>query len=223
MTPRGAMVTLAPSDTVATLLERSAATGRSRFPVLGDGDPGVVQVRDALGVADAERADTPVATLARPVEAVPETLDLDRLLTLLRAGEVQLGLVVDEYGDVAGLVTLEDLVEELVGEVRDEHDPATPSGRRLGEGSWRVDGRLRPDEASALIGWTLPDSPEYDTLAGLLAEHLGRLPTAGDTVTVIATRPGAELGEVDERTVRLTVETVERWRVVDVRLELVTP
>jgi CBS domain containing-hemolysin-like protein len=223
MTPRGAMETLDPADTVATLLERAAATGRSRFPVLDEhAEPGVVQVRDALGVDDADRASTPVGGLARPVEAVPETLDLDRLLTQLRAGEVQLALVVDEYGDVAGLVTLEDLVEELVGEVRDEHDPATPPGRRVGEGVWRADGRLRPDEASALVGWTLPDSPEYDTLAGLLAEHLGRVPARGDTVTVTATRPGEELGEVDEQDVRLTVEAVERWRVVDVRLELVS-
>ncbi|GLZ45508.1 membrane protein [Actinomycetospora sp. NBRC 106375] len=216
MTPRGAMVTLAPTDTVATLLERSAATGRSRFPVLGDGHPGVVQVRDALGVDHA----TPVGDLARPVGAIPETLDLDRLLTQLRAGDVQLALVVDEYGDVAGLVTLEDLVEELVGEVRDEHDPGTPPGRRLDDTTWRAAGRLRPDEASTLIGWTLPTSPEYDTLAGLLAEHLGRVPAAGDTVTVTATRPGEDLGEVVEREVRLTVESVDRWRVVAVRLEV---
>ncbi|MHC1561097.1 hemolysin family protein [Actinomycetospora sp. C-140] len=216
MTPRGAMVTLAPTDTVATLLERSAATGRSRFPVLGDGDTGVVQVRDALGVDPA----TPVGDLARPVGAVPETLDLDRLLTQLRAGEVQLALVVDEYGDVAGLVTLEDLVEELVGEVRDEHDPGTPPGRRLDDTTWRAAGRLRPDEASTLIGWTLPTSPEYDTLAGLLAEHLGRVPAQGDAVSVTATRPGEDLGEVERTTVHMTVETVDRWRVVAVRLEV---
>ncbi|MFC5137917.1 hemolysin family protein [Actinomycetospora rhizophila] len=224
MTPRGAMETLAPTDTVATLLERAAATGRSRFPVLGDDDtePGVVQVRDALGVDDADRAGTPVARLARPVEVVPETVDLDRLLTLLRARDVQLALVVDEYGDLAGLVTLEDLVEEIVGDVRDEHDPRTPPGERLGEGSWRCDGRLRPDEASALLGWTLPESPEYDTLAGLLAEHLGSVPAEGDTVTVTATRDGEELGEVEERPVRLTVEATERWRVTAIRLDLET-
>jgi CBS domain containing-hemolysin-like protein len=221
MTPRGAMDTLAPTDTVATLLATAAATGRSRFPVLGEEtDPGVVQVRDALGVADDDRATTIVATLARPVEAVPETLDLDRLLTLLRAGDVQLALVVDEYGDLAGLVTLEDLVEELVGDVRDEHDPGTPPGARLDDGSWRCDGLLRPDEASTLLGWSLPESPEYDTLAGLLAEHLGRVPDEGDTVTVTATRPGEELGDVEEREVRITVETTERWRVTAVRLDL---
>ena len=219
MTPRGAMETLEPTDTVAAMLARGAATGRSRFPVMGE-EPGVVQVRDALGVADADRASTPVSTLARPVEVVPETVDLDRLLTLLRARDVQLALVVDEYGDLAGLVTLEDLVEEIVGEVRDEHDPGTPPGERLDEGSWRCDGRLRPDEASALLGWTLPESPEYDTLAGLLAEHLGSVPAEGDTVTVTATRAGEELGEVEERPVRLTVEATERWRVTAIRLDL---
>ncbi|PVZ13268.1 hemolysin family protein [Actinomycetospora cinnamomea] len=224
MTPRGATETLAPGDTVTTLLERAAATGHSRFPVLGEPDdraePGVVQVRDALGLAEADRAGTTVAELARPVEVVPETVDLDRLLTLLRGGEAQLALVVDEYGDLAGLVTLEDLVEEIVGDVRDEHDPSAPPGQHLGDGAWRCDGRLRPDEASALLGWSLPESPEYDTLAGLLAEHLGRVPDEGDTVTVTATRAGDELGDVEERAVRLTVETVERWRVAAVRLEL---
>jgi CBS domain containing-hemolysin-like protein len=225
MTPRGAMDTLAPTDTVATLLERAAATGRSRFPVLADdtahaAEPGVIGVRDALGVAEDDRATTTVGALARPLDAVPETLDLDRLLTLLRAGDVPLALVVDEYGDLAGLVTLEDLVEELVGDVRDEHDPGTPPGARLDDGSWRCDGLLRPDEASTLLGWSLPESPEYDTLAGLLAEHLGRVPDEGDTVTVTATRPGAELGEIEEREVRITVETTERWRVTAVRLDL---
>lgn len=222
MTPRGAMEILAPTDTVATLLARAADTGRSRFPVLDETDeqaePGVVQVRDALGVADADRASTPVARLAGPVEVVPETVDLDRLLTLLRARDVALALVVDEYGDLAGLVTLEDLVEEIVGDVRDEHDPRTPPGEDLGGGAWRCDGRLRPDEASALLGWTLPESPEYDTLAGLLAEHLGRVPEEGDSVTVTATRAGEELGEVEERPVEITVEATERWRVTAVRL-----
>ena len=226
MTPRGAMDTLTPSDTVATLLERAAATGRSRFPVLADNtadndiQPGVIGVRDALGVAEDDRATTTVGALARPLDAVPETLDLDRLLTLLRAGDVPLALVVDEYGDLAGLVTLEDLVEELVGDVRDEHDPGTPPGARLDDGSWRCDGLLRPDEASTLLGWSLPESPEYDTLAGLLAEHLGRVPDEGDTVTVTATRPGSELGEIEECEVRITVETTERWRVTAVRLDL---
>ncbi|MDD7968733.1 transporter associated domain-containing protein [Actinomycetospora lemnae] len=151
---------------------------------------------------------------------VPETVDLDRLLTLLRARDVPLALVVDEYGDLAGLVTLEDLVEEIVGDVRDEHDRGTPPGERLADGSWRADGRLRPDEASALLGWTLPSSPEYDTLAGLLAEHLGRVPEDGDTVTVTATRAGEELGEVEQCPVRITVEATERWRVTAVRLDL---
>jgi CBS domain containing-hemolysin-like protein len=221
MTPRGAMDTLAPTDTVTTLLERAAATGRSRFPVLADDtEPGVIGVRDALGVAEDDRATTTVGALARPLDAVPETLDLDRLLTLLRAGDVPLALVVDEYGDLAGLATLEDLVEELVGDVRDEHDPGTPPGARLDDGSWRCAGLLRPDEASTLLGWSLPESPEYDTLAGLLAEHLGRVPDEGDTVTVTATRPGEELGDVEEREVRITVETTERWRVTAVRLDL---
>ncbi|GAA4749875.1 hemolysin family protein [Actinomycetospora chibensis] len=229
MTPRGAMDTLAPTDTVATLLERAASTGRSRFPVLPDDTahattddtpPGVIGVRDALGVAEDDRATTTIGALAHPLDAVPETLDLDRLLTLLRAADVPLALVVDEYGDLAGLVTLEDLVEELVGDVRDEHDPGTPPGARLDDDSWRCDGLLRPDEASTLLGWSLPESPEYDTLAGLLAEHLGRVPEEGDTVTVTAARPGAELGEIEECEVRITVETTERWRVTAVRLDL---
>ena len=92
--------------------------------------------------------------------------------------------MVDEYGDLAGLVTLEDLVEELVGDVRDEHDPGTAltRGPASTTAPGACDGLLRPDEASTLLGWTLPGSHEYDTLAGLLAEHLGRVPDEGDTV-----------------------------------------
>ena len=220
MTPRGAMAVLAPSDAVTDLLDRAAATGFSRFPVLPPtGAPRVVGVRDALGVAFDARATTAVSTLASPVGAVPESIDLDRLLGVLRGSEAGLVLVVDEHGDLAGLVTLEDLVEEIVGEVHDEHDRPAAT-RRLVDGSWRVPGRTRPDEASDLLGLTVPSSADYETLAGLLAVRLGRLPEPGDAVTVVTTRPGAGIGDVLERPVAIIVEDVDRWRVTTLRLRV---
>lgn len=218
MTPRGAIDALAPGDTVARLVETVAATGHSRFPVFEPGELSaarVVQLRDVLGVPHDERATTTVDTLARPVEAVPESVDLDALLTRLRDSDVQLAVVVDEYGDLAGLVTLEDLVEEIVGEVRDEHDPdaTLTRGERLEDGSWRLEARMRPDEASTLLGWTVPESEDYDTLAGLVTEVLGRVPEEGDVAETALERPGEELGVLERARAVIRVESVEGWRV----------
>jgi CBS domain containing-hemolysin-like protein len=126
----------------------------------------------------------PVAAIMSEALRVPDTVRLDPLLVELRALGLQLAVVVDEYGGTAGVVTLEDLVEELVGEVADEHDRNRPGAVRRRDGSWLVPGLLRPDEVRERTGFDMPDGHAYETMGGLVMATLGRLPRLGDEVTV---------------------------------------
>jgi CBS domain containing-hemolysin-like protein len=129
---------------------------------------------------------------------------LDPLLDLLQQRGLQLAVVADEYGGTAGIVTFEDLVEELVGDVVDEHDATAPGIRRQFDGTWLLSGLQRPDEIKAAIGVELPEGTDYETVAGLILQLLGRLPDVGDEVTV----PGA----------RLRVERLDGRRIDRIRL-----
>lgn len=185
MTPTTRMVSLAPGQSVQDMLATVADTGHSRFPIMEPGSAevqGIAHVRRALAVPFPERGHTPVATVMDKPTLIPDTLELDELMDTLRAGGLQMAVLVDETGGVAGLITLEDLVEELVGEVVDEHDPDEGTSQRLPYGSWRLDGALRPDEVTALLGHQVPESPEYDTLAGLFTLELGAIASVGDQV-----------------------------------------
>ncbi len=188
MTPRVRVTYLDADDTLAELVAQSRQTGFSRFPVDEGGDPdalvGVVHVKQAFGVPSVRWADTPLRTLAQPVPTAPESLSGDALLTQLRASGLQLAVVVDEYGGTAGIVTLEDLVEEIVGDVRDEHDAREQARvRPLGAGSWLVSGLLRDDEVAEVTGFAMPEG-DYETLAGLVLARLGCIPDVGDDVEV---------------------------------------
>lgn len=187
MTPRVRMSALAAEDTVADLIELARSSGHSRFPVhSGDLDDvhGLVHIKQAFSAGPDDRDRTAVGPLARPVPRVPETLIGDALLETLRSSGQGMGVVVDEYGGTAGIVTVEDLVEEIVGDVRDEHDPAYgPAVRALDEDSWTVSGLLRPDELTEATGAVLPEG-DYDTLAGFVLVQLGRLPEVGAGVSV---------------------------------------
>jgi CBS domain containing-hemolysin-like protein len=188
MTPRVRVTSLEADDTVAELVAQSRRTGFSRFPVDDDGDPdalvGVVHVKQAFGVAADRWDEVSLRTLALPVPTVPGSLSGDALLTELRASGLQLAVVVDEYGGTAGIVTLEDLIEEIVGDVRDEHDAGEQARvRPLGSGSWLVSGLLRDDELAEATGFAMPDG-DYETLAGLVLARLGRIPDVGDDVEV---------------------------------------
>ena len=159
----------------------------ARFPVQ-DRDPdavlGVVHVKQAFGVDPVDRTRKPVRTLVQEVPTVPASLDGDELLTRLRSSGLQLAVVVDEYGGTAGIVTLEDLVEEIVGDVRDEHDPAEQAQiRPLGRDSWLVSGLLRDDEVADAIGFAVPPG-DYETLAGFVLARLGRIPDVGEQLSV---------------------------------------
>jgi|SoiMethySBSTD1v2_1073268.scaffolds.fasta_scaffold04191_23 CBS domain containing-hemolysin-like protein len=187
MTPRLQMVSLDQRETAADLLTAARESGHSRFPVhRGDVDEivGAVHVKHAFAVAPGRRDRTPLSHLMDEPVRLPESLHGDDLLTALRSRGLQLAIVIDEYGGTAGLVTVEDLVEELVGQVRDEHDRFEElDAILLSNGSWSVTGRLRCDELPRRLGFTPPEGP-YDTVAGLVLRYLGEIPSVGDTVTV---------------------------------------
>ncbi len=186
LTSRTQIVALPGDATVAQLLSLAQSSGHSRFPVEGrdmDDVVGVVHVKQALAVPREQRDRTPVTTVMGPVPRVPTTLHLDRLLVTLREPGLQMAVVVDEYGGTAGLVTLEDLVEELVGEVDDEHDTDTRPPVEQRRSGLVLSGLLRDDEVADLVGLHMPEGP-YDTLGGLIMARLGRLPAKGDVVTL---------------------------------------
>ncbi|MFI2241564.1 hemolysin family protein [Streptomyces chrestomyceticus] len=185
MTPRVDVRALEAHATAADAATLTLATGLSRFPVYRGGlddVAGTVHIRDVLALTPERRAATPVTELATEPLLVPESLPVDQLLDRLRTVRT-MAVVIDEYGGTAGIVTLEDIVEEIVGDVRDEHDPAAgPDLLRTGARTWEADGGVRLDGLAG-IGLEAPDGP-YETLAGLLATRLGRIPADGDEVGV---------------------------------------
>ncbi|MGH3562556.1 MAG: hemolysin family protein, partial [Mycobacterium sp.] len=155
MTPRSKIVALQTDDTLADLAAIAIETGFSRFPIIeGDLDAtiGIVHVKQVFAIPPAERSHTRLAAVAQPVAVVPSTLDGDAVMARIRANVLQTALVVDEYGGTAGMVTVEDLIKEIVGGVRDEHDIATPDVMAAGDG-WQVSGLLRIDEVASAIGY----------------------------------------------------------------------
>jgi len=187
MTPRVRMASVEANDPVEEIIELSAATGFSKFPVIKgtpDNVVGSVHVKQAVAVPRGERSSTPVREIMVPATVVPESLRLDPLLSLLRGEGFQMAIVSDEYGGTAGVVTLEDVVEEIVGDISDEHDRYGSRLRHRADGSWIVSGLLRPDEFRDTTGVVLPEDEDYDTIAGLLVKALGRIPERGDHVRV---------------------------------------
>ena len=207
MVPRTEMqalpITATPEEIEATVDQ----TGHSRFPVYRtdiDEVVGFVHAKDLLKVAPAERSRPLSAGLIRPMVIVPESRKLRPLLLDMRRERLHFGLVIDEHGGTAGIVTLEDVLEELVGEIRDEYDVGELGVQRLSGERYLVPGSLRIDEAAARLGVDLPDG-EYETVSGFLMEQLGRIPKRRDIV------------EYDGW--RLRVRNMYRRRVVQVLIE----
>lgn len=210
MTPRVRMRSLDADEPVSAVIALTRRTGHSRFPVLGeDSDDviGLVHIKHAVAVPEELRATTPIRSVMAPVVTVPSGMPLDPLLETLRAGGLQMAIVVDEFGGTDGLVTAEDLIEEIVGDLVDEHDRVSPRAVRHRDGSWSLSGLLRPEEAEELTGVPVPVHEAYQTVGGLMARALGRIPAAGD------------VAEVDG--VRYTVERMDGRRVDRVRVERV--
>ncbi|GGL00720.1 membrane protein [Sphaerisporangium melleum] len=212
MTPRPDCVTVAAAGSVTEFLTLARRERHLRLPVSGDALDdivGVASVVDAFAVAEDDRAGTRVAAIMRPPLLVPESLDLETVQERLFTAGREMAVVVDEYGGFAGVVTVEDLAEELIGDIADEYDlpeevSAEPEGALLAPGSSvAVPALLRAHEVEERTGFQMPEGP-YETLAGLLISRLGRIPDPGD------------LAEVSGWTLR--ADTVRRRRVEQITL-----
>ena len=200
-------VTIAHDATAADLRDLMSSN-HSRFPVVDHAGKvvGLVHAKDLLGVARDSYESTGIDGLLHEVLAVPEAAGLNTVLFELRSHSTEMAVVIDEYGGPAGVVTLEDLVEELVGEIEDEYDPSEDSDVvQVDDGSWRVPATWRPDEIQRTTGFELPDG-EYDTVAGLLLDRFERIPDVGDTVLVDG--------------VQIEVTAVEEFAITEVQLSL---
>lgn len=228
LTPRTQMSTVAATDSVADLVREATRSGHSRFPVLGgslDDVVGLAHVKHAVAVPEEARRTTPVgAVMGQPV-LVPASIDLDTLMDTLQASGLAMAVVVDEFGGTDGVVTIEDLIEELVGEVVDEHDRVGGTVRSRPGGAWSVPGLLRPDEVADTTGIALPESHDYDTVGGMVMLEAGRIPARGDVVEVGGEEGGEDV-EGSARTgrpplprVRVTVERMDGRRVDRVLLQ----
>ncbi|MEX1079282.1 MAG: hemolysin family protein [Homoserinimonas sp.] len=188
MTPRPRVASVDRSDSAQVVIDLAKRTGLSRFPVIDDSIDevvGLVHVKQAVGVPREKRADVPASALQTDALRVPETMKLDTLLTELRQRGYQMSIVVDEYGGTAGVATLEDLVEELVGEVADEHD-RTRAGVVRSRNWLTFPGILRPDELRERADVVIPEDGPFETVGGFIMSELGRLPVVGDTVSTDA-------------------------------------
>ena len=213
MTPRTSVQTIQADETAAVVLE-ALQSGHSRFPVTGrdiDDVVGVIGLHDLLEVEPDERAGTLVRDLAEDAVILPESLPLPQVLEALRESHQQLAVVVDEYGGFAGIVTFEDVAEEVVGEIWDEDDVEEATSAARPDGVWELSARLRLDEAAQVTGVELPEHEHYDTLSGLVLDTLGRTAVDGDSVLV---RWTSRDGEGDEYVHQTRIDVISTSRFV---------
>ena len=207
MVPRVDVSMIEDTVSVGGALPSFASTGYSRVPVFHD-DPdtvvGVALLKDLLGPIASGDVDRPLAEYARPPLFVPETKPILDLLQEMRGSHNHMVVVVDEHGGTAGIVTIEDIVEEIVGEIADEFDPDHRYIESVADGVWAVDGRLPVEDANENFGVAVPESEEYDTLAGWVLSELGHIPVVGERVSA----DGAEV----------RVEAVRRRRIARLRV-----
>ena len=216
-TPRVHVHFLEGRDTAHDVIEAARETGHSRFPVIGrtpDDVLGIVHVKSAVAIEPERRRSVRVTDIADPAATVPDSIELDPLLTLLRDQGMYMAVVVDEYGGNDGVVTLEDLVEEIVGDIADEHDRLSARSRHRRDGTWSLSGLLRPDEVEEQTEIALPESEDYETIAGLINAELGRLAQRGDSVTLELDRtPDDDEDDPPALVVHLSVERMDGRRI----------
>lgn len=184
MVPRVDVTAVEDVQSAREVLALMQKTGYSRMPVYHDDMDeviGIVKIKDLIAPALAGKGDNAVSEFVRPCLFVPETKDLLPLLTQMRAEREQMAIVIDEYGGTAGLITIEDIVEEVVGEIRDEYDQDEQELTRLSEREWEVDGTFSVDDAVEL-GWPIDESEEYDTVGGWFMYEADKLPEEGDVI-----------------------------------------
>lgn len=211
MTPRLRMRTVHKDDSAEAVIAAAQDTGLSRFPVTGehtDDIVGIVHIKQAITIERDKRATVKIHKIMREPVFVPSGLQLEPLLEQLRSGGMQMAVVIDEFGGTDGIVTIEDLLEELVGEVNDEHDRLKSAIRKRTETSWVLSGLLRPDEISDELDIYLPEHEEYETIGGLMAYELEHIPKVKDRVEV-----AAHDSEGQSFTASLTVEKMDGHRV----------
>jgi CBS domain containing-hemolysin-like protein len=216
MVPRPDMVTLSADETVSEALDTAFEHGFSRFPVVGgtiDDVIGIAYTKDLMRVERDHKGQQPVASIVRPAVFVPETKPVARLMREMQAGKFHMAILVDEYGGIAGLVTLEDCIEELIGEIVDEYDMEDNEVERLADGELRVDGGLPIDELNELLDEELPDS-DWDTVGGFVLSSLGHVPHEGESVEYRGHRFTAERME-GHRIARVRVSPVPGWEAPD--------
>jgi CBS domain containing-hemolysin-like protein len=207
MVPRPDMAVAPVRASVRDVLDLILRRGYSRIPVYGeniDEIEGVVYAKDLLRHLHAGKGDVELDKIMRPAFFVPETKRVSDLLREMQKRQIHIAIVLDEYGATAGLVTIEDLLEEFVGEIADEYDREEPEVVPLNDGSYRVDGRMSVDDLGDLLEVQLPNG-EWDTVAGLMYGLLGAVPTQGETVTV------------DD--LRFTVENVQGRRIAKILVQ----
>ncbi len=211
MVPRPDMVVVESGGAVEDVIDITIAAGYSRIPVYGQGIDdvvGVVYAKDLLRAEREGRQGEAVSTILREAQFTPESKRVSELMREMQSSKQHMAIVIDEYGGTAGLVTLEDLIEEIVGEIVDEYDMEEAPAQRLGDGGLRVTARMPIDELNALIDGELPEG-DWDTVGGLIYSKLGHVPTEGE--------------EVDVQRHRLVAERVQSRRIARVRVTPLTP
>ncbi len=218
MVPRTEIVSIEQGSSLAQALEVFLISGYSRIPVIGDSADhvmGILYLKDVVAalyrpqhLGEGGRL-PPVETLSRSVRYVPESKTVDELMQELQRESTHFAIVVDEYGGTAGLVTLEDLLEEIVGEIADEYDQESPDVQILANGRYRVRARMAIDELGELFGKDIDDD-EVDTVGGLLAKHLGRIPAVGNSVEVSGILLVAEQIEGSAKRVSHVIASIQK-------------
>lgn len=214
MTPRTEMVSLSVDVSWDELLRLASESGHSRLPVHGktrDEIVGVLHIKDVLiELARGQRQRRPLRALLRRPFFVPETKPVNEMLQEFQRGRTHIAVVLDEYGGVSGLVTIEDVLEEIVGEIADEHDDALVDGLKpIDENSYEAHGRMRISDWNERTGKTLPDEESFDTLGGYIFHELGRIPNVGE--------------QLERHGLRIKILDSNRRRIDRILIEVLTP
>lgn len=207
MTPRVDIDGLEHNDAITDSAQKVKDGRFSRYPVFADSQDdvqGIVHVRELLRAVVEGKGAEPVSTLCNKITFVPESMPINDLFKLLRTEQSHMAVVVDEYGGTAGLVTMEDIIEELVGEIHDEYDTAETRVQRLSDRSVLLDARMPVHEINELIRVNIPETDEYDSVAGYIFHKLGRIPRPGETI--------------EEDGFAITVQTAGAHRIFTVRV-----